>query len=139
MENVHELMDFNVGRARNKKVLLISSCIVDNYPEMVKKFLDEGYLLLKACPEKTHINMIGYKLASVISYSQLDEITVLSVDGSFHCVQLQYVVEDIRKHFINVRTKHLVLEKGKIFEVSEQAVKISRHIHRVEKLIKNLK
>ena len=139
MEKIHELMDFNVGSARGRKVLLVSSCIVDNYPEIVKGFLNDGYLLLKACPEKTHINMIGYKLASVISYSRLDEITVLSVDGSFHCVQLQYIVEDIKKHFINVRTRHLVLERGRIFEVSEQAVKTSRHIHKVEKLLRNSK
>ena len=133
----HEIMDFNVGMARGKKVVVISKCIEDRYPDIVQGYLEKGYLVLTACPEKTHINMIGYKLISIVSYSHLNFLEVLTVDGSYHCIQLQHLVRDIKKHFFDIETKHMVLEKGKIYQISGESVDASRHLHKVEKLQKS--
>ncbi|MGQ4891591.1 MAG: hypothetical protein ACP6IP_03780 [Candidatus Njordarchaeia archaeon] len=137
MENVYSLMEFNVGKAKGRNVIVVSSCIVDNYPELIESIAEgENYVILRVCPEREHINMIGYKILSILEYSNIREITVLSVDGSLHCIQLQYILEDMNRHFVkDLKIKHLVLEKGKIYEIPQKAVKTSRHLTKVKKLL----
>ena len=132
---IPDLMRSNVGRAKNKRLVIISSCIVQDFPDIVKNFLKDNDYPVKTCPEAEHINMIGYKIASFISYSNINEVAVISVEGSFHCIQLHYIVEDIRKHFLDFEAKHYVLSKGKLVEVRPRTIKISRHLAKLEKIL----
>ncbi len=135
MIEVPDLMRSNVGRAKNKRLVIISSCIVQDFPDIVNNFLKDNDYPVKTCPEAEHINMIGYKIASFISYSNINEVAVISVEGSFHCIQLHYIVEDIRKHFLDFEAKHYVLSKGKLVEVRPRTIKISRHLAKLEKIL----
>ncbi len=139
--NAGNLMSINVGDSRIRKkgsLLLIGTCMMDRYPGIVEEYAekDEGNAVLKVCLEETHVNQAGFKIASIVRYSQLKKVTVLTVDGSPHCVQLHYVLEDIKKHFVpELETSHYVVEKGKTHEISAKAVKTSRHLHKVEPLL----
>ncbi|MHA1883043.1 MAG: hypothetical protein ACTSUO_08365 [Candidatus Thorarchaeota archaeon] len=107
---------------------------------MVEKYRskDEGYAVLHVCLEETHVNQAGFKIASVIRYSGIKKVSVLTVDGSPHCVQLHYVVEDIKRHFTSeIDIEHHVVEKGKVFDISSQAVKRSRHLSKIQKMFDN--
>jgi hypothetical protein len=135
-----ELMRINVGdeRLRSKgKLLLIGSCM-DRFPEVIKDFSERngGYTLLHVCLEEMHMNHVGFKIASIVRYAGITDIAVLTIDGSPHCVQLHYVVEDIKRHFTpEIKTKHYVLEKGKIHEISPETVKKSRHLSKIQKMM----
>jgi len=135
------LMPTNVGdkRLRNKgKLLLVGSCM-DRFPEIVKEFSDRdgGQAVLHVCLEETHVNQAGFKIGSIVKYSGISEITALTVDGSPHCVQLHYVIDDVKRHFApEIETKHFVVEKGKVHEISTNAVKRSRHLSKIQKMLK---
>ncbi|TFG28825.1 4Fe-4S ferredoxin [Candidatus Thorarchaeota archaeon] len=138
--NVQELMSINVGdeRLRSKeKLLLIGSCM-DRFPDIINEFAqrDSGYPILHVCLEETHVNQAGFKIASIVRYADIKEITVLTVDGSPHCVQLHYIIQDIRRHFTpELHTRHFVVEKGKVHEISQDAVKRSRHLSKIQKMM----
>lgn len=134
------LMRTNVGdkQLRTKgKILLIGSCM-DRFPEIVKTFSerDGGQAVLHVCLEETHVNQAGFKIGSIVKYSEISEVTALTIDGSPHCVQLHYVIDDVKRHFApEITTKHFVVEKGKVHEISNDAVKRSRHLSKIQKMI----
>ncbi len=139
-DDIQPLMSINVGDARLRnqgKLLLIGSCM-NRFPEIVKEFAKhgEGHTVLQVCLEETHMNQAGFKIGSIVKYSRLSEVTVLTIDGSPHCVQLHYVVDDVKRHFApEITTKHYVVEKGTIHEISSDAVKRSRHLSKIQKMI----
>ncbi len=134
------LMRINVGdkRLRNKgKLLIVGSCM-DRFPEIVKEYSERagGQAVLHVCLEETHVNQAGFKIGSIVKYSGISEITALTVDGSPHCVQLHYVIDDVKRHFApEIETKHFVVEKGKVHEISTNAVKRSRHLSKIQKML----
>ena len=134
------LMRINVGdkRIRGKgKLLLVGSCM-DRYPEIVKEYsqMEDGQAVLHVCLEETHVNQAGFKIGSIVKYSGVTKVTALTVDGSPHCVQLHFVIEDVKKHFApEIETAHFVVEKGKVYEVSSEAVKKARHLSKVQKML----
>ncbi|MBN2229617.1 MAG: 4Fe-4S ferredoxin [Candidatus Thorarchaeota archaeon] len=136
----NHLMRINVGdqRLRSKgRLLLIGSCM-DRYPDIIKEFSerDGGQAVLHVCLEETHANQAGFKIGSIVKYSGIKEVTVLTVDGSPHCVQLHYSIEDIKRHFApEITTHHYVVEKGQVYEVSDKAVKHSRHLSKIQKML----
>lgn len=133
--DIQELLESNVGRARGKRLVIVSSCIVHDFLENLKELISTNDFVVKTCPEMHHINIIGYKIASFISYSNLKDVSVISVDGSPHCIQLHYIVEDIRNHFIEFNAEHYVFKRGKITRISPEVVKLSRHLARLQKII----
>ncbi|MHA1663072.1 MAG: hypothetical protein ACTSVR_07435 [Candidatus Thorarchaeota archaeon] len=140
LRDTQHLMRINVGdkRLRNKgKLLLIGSCM-DRFPEIVKDFSEQngGSAVLHLCLEETHVNQAGFKIGSIVKYSGISEVTALTIDGSPHCVQLHYVIDDVKRHFApEITTKHFVVEKGKVHEISSDAVKKSRHLSKIQKMI----
>ena len=132
-------MCINVGDPRLRergKILLIGSCMNDRYPEVVKEHResDGGFAVLSVCLEETHANQAGFKIGSIVRYSQISRLTALTVDGSPHCVQLHFLIEDIKRHFTpEVETDHYVVEKGVVHQVSAAAVKRARHLSKIEK------
>jgi hypothetical protein len=138
--DMQHLMRINVGdkKLRSKgKILLVGSCM-DRFPEIVKDFSerDGGQAVLHVCLEETHMNQAGFKIGSIVKYSGITELTALTIDGSPHCVQLHYVIDDIKRHFASeIVTKHFVVEKGEVYEISTEAVKISRHLSKIQKMI----
>jgi len=111
---------------------------MDRFPEIVKEYSekDGGQAVLHVCLEETHVNQAGFKIGSIVKYSGISEITALTVDGSPHCVQLHYVIDDVKRHFApEIETKHFVVEKGKVHEISTNAVKRSRHLSKIQKML----
>ena len=138
---IQHLMRTNVGdqTLRDKGGLLLIGSCMERYPDIVKSLSerDGGLTVLHVCLEETHVNQAGFKIGSIIKYAGITGVTVLTIDGSPHCVQLHYVVEDIKRHFApEISTKHYVLEKGEVYEVSAEAVKRSRHLSKIEKMMK---
>jgi hypothetical protein len=128
----------NVGDARLRNagnLLLIGSCMGTRYPDIVEEFSKKngGQSVLEVCLEETHVNQAGFKIASIVRYASIRGLTVLTIDGSPHCVQLHMVVEDIKRHFTpEVETAHYVVEKDEVYEISAEAVKRARHLSKIQ-------
>ena len=96
----------------------------------------EGRVALGVCLEAEHLNVVALKLASIFARVDLEEVVVLTVDGSPHCIQLHHAVEEARKvtgRQINVR--HFVIEGGEALEVSPEAVKVARYLSKIQRLL----
>ncbi len=117
-----------------KKLLIYGTCVKDEHPEILRKYVEDK-VPLAVCLEWEHMNMVGFKLITMIKSCELEEISVLTVDGSPHCVQLHMMVEECKKIIPNINVKHYVIYKGNVIEVSERAVKTSRYLSKVEKLL----
>ncbi|MGQ4911456.1 MAG: 4Fe-4S ferredoxin [Candidatus Thorarchaeota archaeon] len=139
-ERAQGLMSINVGdkRLRSRRHLLLIGSCMDRFPDIVDSVSKEGdgQMVLHVCLEETHVNQAGFKIGSIVRYSGITRVTALTVDGSPHCVQLHYVIEDVKRHFTpEVETAHYVVEKGKVHKISSEAVKRSRHLSKIQKMI----
>ncbi len=132
-------METNVASKRircSRKLLVVGKCIADDHPHVLEKFKD--YTMVTVCPEAIHINMIGLKLASAIARCRFEEVAVLTTDGSMHCIQLHYIVEELEKVMGGFRRRHFVYENGEVVEIPPRVVKISRYLSRIARLVERL-
>ena len=121
---------------RNKRLLLYGECVRDEYPEIFQQYADER-IPLAVCMEKEHVNILGFKLAGLLARISLEEIVILTVDGSLHCVQLHFAVEEVEKILgKNLNRKHYVIEGGRVLEISKKAVKKARYLSYIQNTLK---
>ena len=135
------LLEMNLGDRKlreHQKMLLTGTCLPMQYPEIFKKYNTEDRRHVHICLETFPVDQVGYKLAMMIKYSKVEDVLVLTIDGSPHCLQLHILVDDLTKHFFpNLKVKHIVIEKGKIHEIDSKNIKISRHLHKIQNLVDN--
>ncbi len=133
-----DLLSTNSGShllRREGELRIIGSCLAVERPEVVKEYC-RG-LCLSACPERDHINVIALKVASILARVDVRRISVLTVDGSPHCLQLHHSVEEaVRISGQELEVEHAVLQKGRVIQVSGRAVKLARYLSRVENLLR---
>jgi hypothetical protein len=121
-----------------RKLLIIGRCVEIEHPRILDEFIKNNeYGVLSVCLEAEHVNMVGFKLAGILIRGDYDEVSVLTVDGSMHCTQLHWMVEEVFKIIKrnNIKRKHYVIYRGRLYEVSLEAVKTSRYLYKVNKLI----
>ncbi len=119
-----------------RKLLIIGRCLEVEKPWAIEKFSDEEYAKLTVCLEETHVNMAGFKLAGILARVPVEEVAVLTTDGSMHCIQLHFMVEEIfRLMNLQARRRHFVVAGSEVVEVPAEAVKTARYLSKVAKLI----
>jgi hypothetical protein len=119
-----------------KKILLYGTCMAEKHSQFLEKY-SEGRVALAVCLERDHMNMVAFKLATMIKSAKLEEITVLTVDGSPHCVQLHQAVSEVSRLFDTPPSTHyFVVEHGKIHEIDVKTVKASRFLSKISKLFR---
>ena len=103
----------------------------------LEQLLGNDYAVVSACLEAEHVNMAGFKLAGLLArVRSIEEVVVVTTDGSMHCVQLHYMVEELEKIMPGrFRRRHFVATRGGLVEVPVEAVKLSRHLARITKLL----
>jgi len=128
-----ELLATNVkNRQLIEAALLIYGTCVKNETPKIFNALAKGRIPLHVCLEKIHMNIVGFKLATILQTSKPKEIVVLTLDGSPHCIQLHFTAEQAKRvSKSNVNIKHYVVEKGKLIEISLDIVEIARHLSKV--------
>lgn len=139
MIQVRDFLTTNVGDReimKTKKLLLYGTCLAEKYPNVLEEY-KEGRVALSVCLERDHMNMIAFKLATMVKSAKLEEIIVLTVDGSPHCVQLHQAVSEVNRLFdVPPSTRYFVVEHGKIHEVDVKTVKTSRFLSTISELLK---
>jgi len=120
---------------KRASLLLLSECARDVFPEVCKKFV-EGRVVLTSCPEVENAEMIMGKLTSILTCSNPSDLTVLTMEGSPHCLALHSAANEalfITKASVPLR--HFVILEGKAMEVSSESVRVARYLHLVQKCI----
>jgi len=86
------------------------------------------------------MDKVGFKLATILMASKPKEISVLTIDGSPHCVQLHLAVQQAKNMTKSkVRVTHYIVEHDELVKVSPEAVKTARHLSQIEKLLSKRK
>jgi len=144
VHTVPKLIDCN-ARSRmlrsSDKVLIIGRCVEIEHGNVLATFKDSGYSILSVCLEEEHINMVGFKLAGIMRRCRdfLKEVAILTVDGSPHCVQLHFMVEEAFKITGlegKMQRRHFVIVKGEgVVEIPKEGVKVARYLSKISKLI----
>lgn len=122
-------------RLNGGSLLIHGTCVNVEAPQIVKEF-SKRRVPLQVCLEKEHMDMVGFKLTTILKASKPKDLIVLTIDGSPHCLQLHFAVEqakDIARSAVKVA--HYAIEHGKLFEISSKAVKAARHLSQIEGLL----
>jgi len=119
-----------------KKLLILGSCVETEHPEILQMF--EDFVKVSVCLEEEHMNMVGLKLGAVLARNNFEEVGVLTTDGSPHCVQLHFMVEETFKimGLPEKMRKHYVIEKNELWEIPPEVVKTARYLSKIRRLYK---
>ena len=121
---------------RGASVLIYSECLRQEWPEVLAQQA-EGRVALCVCLEREHICHITAKLATMMVMGRPAELVVLTVDGSPHCLQAHFAAEQaLRITGLQVPVRHLVVEKGRLYEVGPEVVRAARHLSEVAELVR---
>ena len=122
----------------SRKLLLYGECVRDEYPGIFGEF-SEGRVALAVCLEREHMNLVGFKLAGLLARLDLEELVVLTVDGSPHCIQLHFLAEEVERILgRGVHRRHFVVERGRALEIEPRFVRTARYLSRVRKLAERI-
>ncbi len=121
---------------RNSNLLIVSRCLKAVNPQLFKEISKEK-VVLTACPEGENVSIYG-KIASIIRSSRPKSITVVSIDGSPHCLQLHAAVNEA-VYILGERIPkehYVVLDGEKLIRISPEAVRVARYLSLVDKLLR---
>jgi len=133
------LLTTNAGDRRVRavgRVLIYGDCVEVMWPEIFRQMC-KGRFPLAVCLENEHMNIVGFKLATMIRICKPKEVVTLTIDGSPHCVQLHMMVEEVRKLLKDENTvfRYFVVEKGDLIEVDSRCVRTARYLSKIKKLL----
>lgn len=133
------LIDINVSSKiirSKRKLLVVGRCIEIEKPWALGRFNENEYAIVSVCLEEHHVNHVGFKLASMIARNDFEEVSVLTTDGSMHCIQLHYMVEEVFKFTkTSAKRRHFITVDREVVEVPPEVVKLSRFLHKVKRLM----
>lgn len=117
-------------------ILIVSECL-KYVNSKVWESICRGKVVLEACPEREGQSYYG-KIASIVRSSRPSKITVVTVDGSPHCLQLHAAVNEAiyilgesipHEHYVLVDARDLV-------KISPEAIRVARYLSLVDKLVR---
>jgi len=122
---------------KDANLLLVSECLKHICPKVAEEF-SKGRVVLTVCPEAEPNAIIYGKLASMIKSRKPKTITVLTVECSPHCYLLHAAVnEAIYIADSDIPVRHFVCLDGEAIEVSNEAIRMARYLHLVERALNN--
>jgi len=126
---------------KSKKLFIVSACLPSVNPKLFEEISKQGTVLL-ACPEREPATHYG-KIASMIRSNEenIEEIIVITIDGSPHCFTLQASVNEA-EYILGkrLRKRHYVLVDGReLVEIDPVAIRVARYLHLVDKLVKEMR
>ncbi len=119
-----------------RKLLIVGRCLEAEKPWVLEKFPDEEYAKITVCLEAEHVNHVGFKVAGILARVPFEEVAVVTTDGSMHCVQLHFMLEEIYKIMKpSAKRRHFVVHGDELVEVPPEAVRTARYLSKVASLL----
>jgi hypothetical protein len=120
---------------RGASILILSECLRQIHPKLCEEF-SKDRLSLSICPEREGFDGIVTKLATILRTSNPRDLTVLTMEGSPHCLFLHTsVLQALFLTGLGIRSRHFVVLDGVPLEVRPEAVRIARYLHLVDRLL----
>lgn len=129
-----DLMETNVYDVC-KSMIIVGTCLKDMQPLAYEKLKTISPNIYKVCLEHDHVNMVITKLASILCRVKIDNLIFASVDGSLHCIQLHYIMEEIKKMMSteNINITHYVAVDNNLIKISSDTIKKSKLLSLLQK------
>lgn len=127
-----DLVTTNVySKHLTNRLLICGTCLVSEWLEIVET-LSKDRTRLSVCLEAVHLNTVIEKIASILAKGEIEEIVVLTKEGSPHCIGLHYAVEWAVKmtKSDNVIVQYYVIEHGTLYKIDNNKIKEKRHLHK---------
>ncbi len=119
-----------------RKLLIVGRCLEAEKPWVLERFPDEEYAKITVCLEAEHVNHVGFKVAGILARVPFEEVAVVTTDGSMHCVQLHFMLEEIYKIMKpSAKRRHFVVHGDELVEVPPEAVRTARYLSKVTSLL----
>jgi hypothetical protein len=120
---------------KGSHIVLCGSCVSD---EAIAEITvgDVPNVILTVCLESIHQNIVCSKVSTIIKAIQPKFISILTVDGSPHCLELHSLAE--RAKFItntSIPFRHFVIMGDRVLPVSSETTVLSRYLHVLEDII----
>lgn len=132
MYRLPRLVDINAKSVvfrDSRKLLVASRCLELERPGVIEEFKARGYAVLTVCPEAEHVNVLGFKLAGILARCKFEEVSALTVDGSLHCAQVHWMLEEVFKVTRSSSArKHYVVHEDEVVEIPAEVVKKARFL-----------
>lgn len=122
-------------------VLICGTCLPNMEPDGYKKILEQFDIVLYLCLEKEHINMAITKICGILSTGNVTKLTFASVNKSPHCTQLHYIKNEIKRVMDNNKLpeiKNIILEKGKIYNIDDEVLSLSKNLVKLSMLVEKI-
>jgi len=121
---------------KGSHIVLCGSCIPD---ESIAEITVDNMqnVVLSVCLENIHQNIVCSKVSTIVKAVQPKLISILTVDGSPHCLELHSLAE--RAKFItntSIPFRHFVIVDERVLHVSSEATVLCRYLHLLEEIIK---
>ena len=131
---IQPLMETNVYAIKGN-VLIVGTCFPQVFPDAFESLSDGVDQIYSLCLETTHINMAVTKLSAVFGAGQLQSLRFASVDRSPHCTQLHYIMHEVERTLKeHIPVIHYVVSDGKLIQVSESAIDLSKSLGKLTKM-----
>ena len=76
------------------------------------------------------------KLCGMISTKKIELLTFASVNKSPHCTQLHYIKHEIFRVMKDIpKIENIIIEDNKVYKISDEAIKLSKNLIRLEESI----
>lgn len=98
----------------------------------------ESFMIRSFCPEKTLLDVLCCKLATVFRLGHLKSLIVFTKDGSPHSLQIHLAVQEAAENagFSKDSIRHFVWEKDTVFQITDAAVRTARHLSEIQILLR---
>ena len=117
---------------------IMGFCTQQMFPEIYEE-LEKKYTIYEVCLEQIHLNMVITKIIGMIVRKKVKNIIFVSVDKSPHCIQLHYIVTELRKikdsENINIQN-YVATDKG-LFDIPFEVISISKNLSKLKETLKN--
>lgn len=122
----------------DETMCIMGSCLEYMFPEIYKE-LEEKYTIYDLCLEQTHWNMAVTKITGMVVRKKVKNIIFVSVDKSPHCVQLHYIVTELRKFMSEeeLGVKNYVATDKGLEEIPFYVISLSKNLSGLKETLKN--
>ncbi len=117
----------------NDTIIIVGSCIERMQPEAYKELEKISNNIYEVCLEKEHLNMVITKLIGMVSRAKLNKIIFATVDKSPHCIQLHYIIKEIKKaiDLNSIKVLNYVAVDNKLIEIPNEIISLSKNFSKL--------
>ena len=130
-----ELMKSNIYDV-NEIIIIVGSCLKSMQPNGYEELQKISNNIYELCLEETHINMAITKIGGMLRTNKIKRIIFASVDKSPHCIQLHYILDELRKmmDLSNIETENYVVVDNKLIKIDEATISLSKNLKELTNL-----